>query len=120
MSPHEMPKEDFPSITSAGPVSIPAALRRYGNLNKISESQNEIMQGSQNEQPKSIISLVRNNIRGFSRVADTGIDEQAEIENKPGRFTNENFISQNDDPERNTISFPFEVNPNDFRFELNY
>ena len=33
--PEEMMQEEIPSITSLGPVNIPNALRRYGNLNQL-------------------------------------------------------------------------------------
>ena len=79
----EMQQEEVPSITSLGPVNIPNALRRYGNLNKLATFQNT-----------------------GTRVADTHVDRIATIEH--GRIP---IRSEHPDmfyarPENNRIASP--------------
>ena len=65
--------EEIPSITSLGPVNIPSALRRYGNLNKLAEFQNVDTRNRVAETEMNRISSIINDRMPLRRQQNTEI-----------------------------------------------
>ena len=90
--PEEMVQEEIPSITSFGPVNIPNALRRYGNLNELATIQ------STNNRVTDI---------EIERLADIGDDRMHMMSKYPEMTYNRPDNKENSyphDQRRNTLS----------------